>query len=320
MKVFCGEAEVPHAIGPTAVTIGKFDGVHAGHRGVISRLRLLATERGLTSVVVTFDRNPLEVLAPDRCPPSLVSRNQKSELLAEAGIDGTLVLEFDEGLASLDPETFVSRILVDTLNVAVVLTGHDFRFGDHGSGDVELLTKLGAKYGFEVILIDDVGVRGGDRVSSTHIRSLLSEGLVADAARVLTRFPRVRGEVVHGAARGRELGFPTANLSENFEGLAPADGVYAGWLIDGGCTFAAAISVGDNPTFDTHDVKQVEAYVLDQNLDLYGHIVEIVFVERLRDMIAFTGVEPLIAQIHDDVERTRLVLKGHPDPERVDLS
>ena len=317
MRVFHGEAEVPADIGPTAVTIGKFDGVHAGHRAVISRLRALAVEQSLTSVVVTFDRNPLEVLDPDRCPPSLVSSEQKCALLADAGIDGTLILAFDEDFASLDAETFVTRILVDALKAKVVLTGSDFRFGDHGAGDVDLLTRLGQRYGYEVVLVDDVGFREDQRISSTHVRELLAEGQVARAARVLTRFPRVRGEVVHGAARGRQLGFPTANLAQSVEGLTPADGVYAGWLIDEGRWLPAAISVGDNPTFTTLDTKQIEAHVLDEDLDLYGHIVEVVFAERLRDMLAYTGVEPLIAQIREDVERTRFVLREYPNPDRV---
>ncbi|MDN4614735.1 bifunctional riboflavin kinase/FAD synthetase [Leifsonia sp. F6_8S_P_1B] len=308
MKVYTSVAGLPDGFGPSAVTIGKFDGVHTGHRAVIDRLRQVAQERGLTTAVITFDRNPLELIAPEKCPSSLVSNEQKLDLLAGTGVDATLMLAFDRSLADLPPEEFVHRILVDRLHAAAVLVGSDFRYGARGAGDVELLRVLGAKYGFEVVLIDDVRPEHGRRVSSTWIRELLAEGDVRHAARLLGHVPTVRGLVVHGAKRGRELGFPTANLSPESEGLIPADGVYAGWLADAGERYPAAISVGNNPTFEGVPHKQVEAYVLDRDLDLYGHRVEVSFVERIRGMVAYEGIEPLIAQIADDVEHARGIL------------
>lgn len=309
MKVFHEVAEVPDGFGPSAVTIGKFDGVHTGHRAVIDRLRAVAAERGLTSTVITFDRNPLELLAPEKCPASLVSNRQKLELLAETGIDATLMVAFDRALADLPPEEFVHRILVDRLHAAAVLVGSDFRFGARGAGDVQLLSELGERYGFTVELIDDVRPEHGRRVSSTWIRDLLAEGDVGHAAELLGTVPSVRGVVVHGAARGRELGFPTANLSPENEGLIPADGVYAGWLTDDdGTRYPAAISVGNNPTFEGVPQKQVEAYVLDRELDLYGHTVDVAFAERIRGMVAYSGIEPLIAQIAADVDEARRIL------------
>lgn len=308
MKVFRAVADIPDGWGPSAVTIGKFDGVHTGHRAVIGRLRAVAAERGLTSTVITFDRNPLELLAPEKCPASLVSNAQKLDLLASTGVDATLMVAFDRALAGLEPEEFVHSILVDRLHAAAVLVGSDFRFGARGAGDVDLLRRLGEKYGFTVELIDDVRPEHGRRVSSTWIRELLAEGDVRHAAELLGSAPTVRGVVVHGAARGRELGFPTANLSPESEGLVPADGVYAGWLTDAGERYPAAISVGNNPTFEGVPQKQVEAYVLDRELDLYDHTVEVSFVERIRGMVAYTGVEPLIAQIADDVRRARDLL------------
>lgn len=308
MKVYTSVAEVPDGFGPSAVTIGKFDGVHTGHRAVIDRLRQVAAERGLTTAVITFDRNPLELIAPEKCPSSLVSNEQKLDLLAGTGVDATLMLAFDRSLADLAPEEFVHRILVDRLHAAAVLVGSDFRYGARGAGDVELLRELGEKYGFEVVLIDDVRPEHGRRVSSTWIRELLADGDVRHAARLLGHVPTVRGLVVHGAKRGRELGFPTANLSPESEGLIPADGVYAGWLTDAGERYPAAISVGNNPTFEGVPHKQVEAYVLDRDLDLYGHRVEVSFVERIRGMVAYAGIDPLIAQIADDVERARSIL------------
>lgn len=312
MKVFRSIDEVPDGFGPSAVTIGKFDGVHSGHRAVIGRLREVAADRGLTAAVITFDRNPLELIAPEKCPASLVSNGQKLDLLAGTGIDATLMVAFDRALADLEPEEFVHRILVERLRAAEVLVGSDFRFGHRGAGDVRLLRELGEKYGFAVELIDDVRPEHGRRVSSTWIRELLADGDVAHAAELLGHIPTLRGVVVHGAARGRELGYPTANLSPESEGLIPADGVYAGWLTDGDETYPAAISVGNNPTFEGVPHKQVEAYVLDRELDLYGHCVEVSFVERIRGMVAYQGVEPLIAQIADDVEKARGILSAEP--------
>ncbi|MBF4461938.1 MULTISPECIES: bifunctional riboflavin kinase/FAD synthetase [unclassified Rathayibacter] len=295
-------------VGPSAVTIGKFDGVHAGHRAVIGRLHERARERGLAAVVVTFDRNPLSVIAPAACPPALVGNEQKLELLAGTGVDATLLLTFDEQFRALSPEEFVREILVDALEARVVLVGSDFRFGARGAGDLTLLRSLGGRHGFEVELIDDVRPEHGRRVSSTWIRELLAEGDVEHATRLLGHEPVVRGVVVHGAKRGRELGFPTANLSPESQGLIPADGVYAGRLTSEGVTYPAAISVGSNPTFVGVPPKQVEAFVLDQTLDLYDRVVDVAFVGRIRGQVAYEGIEPLIRQMNDDVLRVREVL------------
>jgi len=308
VKTFKGVDGVPAGFGPSAVTIGKFDGVHQGHRAVIDRIRSIAENDGLRAVVVTFDRNPLALLAPEKCPDSLVSVRQKLELLATTGVDATLLLPFDRALASVPATEFVERVLVDGLNARAVLVGSDFRYGARGAGDVDLLIDLGAKFGFTVEVVDDVRPEGERRVSSTWIRELLAEGDVRHATRLLGHAPTVSGIVVHGAARGRELGFPTANLTPESEGLIPADGVYAGWLTDAGTRYPAAISVGDNPTFEGVPKKQVEAYVLDRELDLYDHVVDVEFVERIRGMVAFTSIPDLIETIRDDVDRIRVIL------------
>jgi len=308
VKTFKGLPAVPAGFGPSAVTIGKFDGVHRGHRAVIDRIRSIAADDGLKAVVVTFDRNPLALLAPDKCPDSLVSVRQKLELLATTGVDATLLLPFDRALASVPATEFVERVLVDTLHAKVVLVGRDFRFGARGAGDVRLLTDLGTTFGFTVEVVDDVRPEGERRVSSTWIRELLAEGDVRHAAELLGHAPAVSGIVVHGAKRGRELGFPTANLTPESEGLIPADGVYAGWLTDSGTRYPAAISVGNNPTFEGVPTKQVEAYVLDRDLDLYDHLVDVEFVERLRGMVAFTSIPDLIETMRGDVDRARELL------------
>jgi riboflavin kinase/FMN adenylyltransferase len=311
MRILHGTTDIPADWPASAITIGKFDGVHTGHRAVITQLKRLAERDALASVVVTFDRHPLALLSPEDCPSSLVSTEQKLDLLAETGVDATLVLAFNRALSSLPAEEFVDRIIVNALHARHVLVGRDFRFGNRGAGDVALLTELGTGYGYQVHLIDDVKPGGADperRVSSTWIRDLLDAGDVQGATRLLGHLPTVRGIVVHGAARGRELGFPTANLSPRSQGLIPEYGVYAGWLTDAGTRYPAAISVGNNPTFEGVPQKQVEAYVLDEDLDLYDHVVDVAFVERIRGMVAFTGIEPLIDQIADDVRQARNIL------------
>ncbi|MDJ0349402.1 bifunctional riboflavin kinase/FAD synthetase [Cryobacterium sp. PH29-G1] len=319
MKTLYGVDAVPTNWPPSVVSIGKFDGVHAGHRAVIAELKAIAAREALAAVVVTFDRHPLALLSPAHCPSTLVSAEQKLRLIAETGVDATLLLEFNHALSNLPPREFIQRILVSALHARFVLVGHDFRFGAGGAGDVALLRVLGTEFGYEVRIIDDVkpdDVKPDDvkpdgerRVSSTWIRELLGAGEVTTAGELLVHLPTVRGLVVHGAARGRELGFPTANLSADSEGLIPADGVYAGWLTDAGRRYPAAISVGNNPTFDGVAQKQVEAYVLDEvDLDLYDHVVDVSFVKRIRGMVAYSGIDPLIEQIRDDVVQVRSIL------------
>jgi riboflavin kinase/FMN adenylyltransferase len=308
VKIFTDLASVKIERGRSAVTIGKFDGVHAGHRAVIRQLLDVATHNALTSIVVTFDRHPLELLAPGNCPATLVGTERKLELLSSTGVDAALVVAFDKAFADQTPEQFVSRILVGALHAKVVLVGRDFRFGIHGTGDVDALRRLGEVHDFTVQLIEDVRLEGDRRVSSTWIRELLRGGDVEGAAALLGHTPTVRGVVVHGAARGRELGFPTANLSPESQGLIPADGVYAGWLTDNGVRYRAAISVGNNPTFSGVAQKQVEAFVLDEDFDLYGHIVDVEFTHRIRGMVKYTGIGPLIEQMNDDVVQVRRLL------------
>ena len=312
MIVFRAPGEVPVDFGPSVVAIGKFDGVHAGHRAVIRRLKDIAAASGERAVAVTFDRNPLAVLRPDRCPENVVTVERKLELLSELELDATLMLTFDAEFAARSPEDFVSGILVDALHVSTVLVGEDFRFGRGGAGDPELLRRLGPEFGFTVEVVEEVFLDGSDRrVSSTWIRELLIAGDVKTAARVLDRHVDVRGEVVHGLKRGRELGFPTANLSASVDSFVPADGVYAGWLVDHetGVRHPAAISVGTNPTFDDVLERQVEAHVLGEtDLDLYGHDVTVEFVDRLRGMVAFEGIEKLKLQMATDVSDAKRVL------------
>jgi riboflavin kinase / FMN adenylyltransferase len=310
MRVFEGLAAVPGGFGPSAVTIGKFDGVHPGHRAVISELKSVAAADGLVATVVTFDRNPLRILAPEKCPDSLVSNAKKLELLEAAGVDATLVLEFDRAFSEQLPEDFVRSVLVDALQARVIFVGADFRFGVRGSGNVELLDRLGREHGFEVRHIPEVAASGtrSRRASSTWIRELLADGEVATAAEQLGRLHSVRGSVVHGEERGRELGYPTANLSPALEGFIPRDGVYAAWATVPAGRFGAAVSIGNNPTFEGVPQKQVEAHLLDQHLDLYGQTIELEFVEYVRPMNKFESAAALATQMHADEEQIREIL------------
>jgi len=307
VHVWNGLAEVPADLRRSVVTLGNFDGVHRGHRAVLGQLVEQATSRDATSVAVTFEPHPLAVLFPERAPTPLTSLAQRLELLAGSGLDAVLVMEFTLEFARLTPEEFVEQVFVEALHAGAVIVGEDTRFGWKNSGNVDTLRELGASHDFDVIVLADLG--DGERWSSTMARAQLAEGDVEGAAVVLGRPPSVCGTVVHGDHRGRELGYPTANLSPDAFGAIPADGVYAGWLAGaGGERLPAAISIGTNPTFDGTG-RRVEAYVLDRDdLDLYGQVVDLEFTHRLRPTLRFAGVDDLVRQMAEDVARCRVLL------------
>lgn len=312
MTVYSGIESIPEGFGPSAVTIGKFDGVHQGHRAVLTMLHESAVAQSLVSTVVTFDRHPLSLLAPDRCPDSLVSTTQKAELLAEAGVDAVVVLAFDRAFSEQTPEEFVQRVLVDGLGARSVLVGRDFRYGARGAGNVSTLRAAGERLGFTVGVIDDVLVDGEERTSSTAIRALLDEGRIGEATRLLGRAPRVRSIVVPGERRGRELGYPTANLSPALEGYLPRDGVYAVWATVDGIRYGAEASIGNNPTFEGVPARQAEVHLFDQSIDLYGRTLEVEFVRYMRPMLRFDGIEALMEQLVRDDDEIRAVLGVRP--------
>ena len=307
MDVFTDPESIPDDFGPSAVTIGKFDGVHVGHHHMIDELLREAKVQTLVPAVLTFDRNPLSLLLPDVCPVALLSNTKKLEILQATGVAATLMLTFDKAFSELSAEDFVRHLLVDTLHAKLVFVGGDFRFGNGGTGTISLLRELGRRHDFEVREFA-VEERDGRRVSSTWIRELLLGGDVAEAANLMGRAATVRGVVVPGARRGRELGFPTANLDTNLEGVIPADGVYAAFAIVNGDRYPAAVSIGNNPTFTGVPPKQVEAHLLDTDIDLYGKTLELEFVERIRGMEKFDGIEALIARMTTDVDQARRLL------------
>ena len=318
MQRWQGLGDVPGDWGPSAVTIGVFDGVHRGHQRIVARAAEVAATDRLPLVVVTFAPHPDEVIRPGSHPPLLCTLRRRVQLLSELGADAVCVLEFTLDFSRLSPDEFVHAVLADRLHARRVVVGENFRFGHRAAGDVALLAELGEKYDFAaegVPLLTEDGVR----VSSSLIRDRLAAGDLAGAAHYLGRPHRVEGVVVRGAQRGRTLGIPTANLETPPYPAIPADGVYAGWLAsldeDGLAAqrWPAAISVGTNPTFDGQH-RVVEAYALDRDdLDLYGVHVAVDFTARLRGMVRFDTVDALNTQMRLDVAQAR-ELTAHDEP------
>lgn len=322
MLIWNSLEEVPADLPRTVVTLGNFDGVHRGHREVLRRVVELARQRDALAVAVTFTPHPRAVHRPQEHHEDILSIEQRAVLLEETGLDAMLLQRYSLGFADQTPEEFVRSMFVAGLNAAVVVVGHDVRFGRDNAGDFAEMVRLGARHGFEVEAVEEHPVDIGDdperRCSSTWVREALAAGDVTLAAAVLGRNHVIAGEVVHGFARGRELGFPTANLETEVRGMIPADGVYAGWVHDGrGIAWPAAISIGSNPTFAGVS-RVVEAHVIDrpaervEDFDLYGQHIEVEFVARLRSMVAYEGVEKLVVQMTQDVDEARAILAAAP--------
>ncbi len=296
----------PPGWGRCVVTIGVFDGVHRGHQLILAKTVERARDTGIPSVVLTFDPHPSEVVRPGSHPAVLTPARRKAELLEGLGVDVLCVLPFTLEFSRLGPAEFVHEGLVEHLHAAAVVIGENFRFGHKAAGDVPLLRELGGRFGFAT---EGVTIVRSDETtySSTFIRSCIDAGDVAEAARALGRSHRLEGVVVRGDMRGRDLGYPTANLESLPHAAVPADGVYAGNLVHGGQARPAAISIGTNPTFEGSE-RRVEAYVLEFDGDLYGEHVALEFAARLRGMERFDTVEALQAQMAQDVEQTRKLL------------
>lgn len=311
MDIFRTPEDIPPDFGPAAVTLGNFDGVHRGHAVVLDSLRRTAEAHGLASLVVTFDPHPRTVHQSDSPVEQICGLEQRLQAIGRTGVDAVLVQHYTLAFADQSAEHFVLDYLVGSLRAQRIVVGADVRFGRGNTGDLSLLQELGESHGFDVEVIDEVGQ--GGRYSSSAIRRLLEEGDVRAAAQQLGYDHTLTGIVVHGEKRGREMGFPTANLDLSAQGLVPADGVYAGWMTfpgRDGLRLPAAISVGTNPTF-SGGVRTVEGNALDvafADLDVYGETMEVSFVERIRGQVAFRGMEPLIRQMHEDVDQVRAVL------------
>jgi riboflavin kinase/FMN adenylyltransferase len=305
----------PHPDAGTVVTIGAYDGVHLGHQTVIAAVRRRAEAGGMESAVITFDRHPAAVVRPESAPRLLTDLDQKLELLAATGVDRCLVISFDEARSHEPAEEFVQEVLVDCLGAKVVIVGEDFHFGHQRKGNVALLEEMGRDLGFEVeglALVDAAGQAVGDapKASSTAIRQALVAGELVAANALLGRPHEVRGVVSRGDERGRELGFPTANVSVPGDILLPADGIYAGWYErPDGAVHPTAISLGRRPTFyEAAHASLLEAHLLDFEGDLYGEHAKVRFVARLRGEAKFDRVEDLVDQIHRDCDDARAIL------------
>jgi riboflavin kinase/FMN adenylyltransferase len=302
-----GYEAAPSGWGRSALTIGVFDGVHRGHQEIIGHTVKRARDLGVQSLVVTFDPHPSEVVRPGSHPAVLTEPARKAELIEALGVDVLCVIPFTPDFSRLPAEQFVHDVLVEHLHAALVVVGENFRFGHRAAGDEALLTRLGRSFGFGVEEAPLV-TSNGTVFSSTYIRACVDAGDVAAAAAALGRPHRVEGIVVRGDGRGRELGFPTANLLGGRYAAIPADGVYAAWLTRRSGRHMAAVSIGTNPTFSGRE-RRVEAYALDFDGDLYGERLALDFVARLREMRSYTSIEPLVAQIEQDVADTRAVLQ-----------
>lgn len=305
MKVYRGPGSLPKNLSPSALTIGNFDAVHRGHRALIERVKRAAQAKGAVPTLVTFDPHPQKVLH-GQAPIALVTPERKWELLKAAGIKRVLEIPFTKSLSMLEPEGFIERYLIKALRARVVIVGAGFRFGRMARGDIAMLRSFAKDFGFDFEAVR-LAETGGRRISSTAIRYALAEGDLEWANKALGYPYKLPGKIVKGAGRGRDLGYPTANLKPHPGLVVPGPGVYAGRVALDGRNLAAAISIGTNPTFG-HGPLSVEAFLIDYSGNLYRREVEFEFAGRIRDHVAFRGVDALRAAMAEDVEIARRTL------------
>ncbi len=289
------------------LALGNFDGVHRGHRKILDRVRRVASERAATSVVMTFDPHPPRVVRPDKAPPLLMTKAQKLEALADAGVQGTAIVRFTPELSQWDPETFVRAVLVDWLHVSEVWVGANFLFGRDRAGTFSLLRTLGARFGFNAEKIDPVRYKDFV-VSSTRVRRLINEARVDEAGALLGHQYSIDGVVVQGAQRGRTIGFPTANVSTENE-LLPPHGVYATTATLAGVVYPSVTNIGVRPTVDDSGRVSIETHIFELDRDLYGAPIRVGFVQRLRDERTFESLDALKTQIQADCDRARMLFR-----------
>ena len=309
MKLIRNLEEFPSSLRGGAITIGNFDGVHRGHATIINRLKHHANLVDGAAIVFTFDPHPVRVLRPDEAPAPLTWTDRKADLLAELGVDVVVAYPTDRKLLSLTHDEFFAQIVQEKLGARAMIEGPNFFFGKGRGGDVDVLRKLcdGADINLEIVtpVQDDA-----ELISSSRIRNLIASGDVGPAAAMLTHPYRIHGMVTHGAARGAKIGFPTANL-DAIDTLVPAAGVYAGRTYIDGRSHWSAIHVGPNPTFG-ENVLKVESHILDFDRSLYGSVVEVDFISRLRDILRFESKEELVQQLASDIGAARKIASAWP--------
>ena len=294
--------------GGTAVTIGVFDGVHLGHRSLVTRMKEVAERRDLSSVVLTFRNHPASVLRAGFEPRYLTVPDERARLLRETGVDQVVQATFDAALSRLGARTFAA-LLHDTLGMRALVAGPDFAMGRNREGSIDVLREIGVEQGFDVEIVEPLLGPGGEAVRSTAVRAAVSSGEMERAAAMLGRNYSITGMVVRGHGRGGPLGFPTANLQMPAESLAPRDGIYAGWIEIDGSRYMAAASVGERPTFPGAG-RSIEAFVMDFAGDLYGRELRLELVRWLRDEEKFDSIEQLRLQVDRDVAETRRLLQA----------
>jgi riboflavin kinase/FMN adenylyltransferase len=288
----------------SVVTLGNFDGIHLGHQALVSQTVQEARCRHAASVVVTFDPHPLKVLAPRRAPRLILTAEDKIEMLGELGVDVVVSQNFDPTFANVRAEEFVRRSIVDRLKTKKMFVGPDLRFGHGREGNVEQLVGWGRALGFEVSVVEPI-LLNGVRVSSSRIRGFVEEGRVDEARASLGRYHFISGAVIEGNRRGREIGFPTANIMSRTE-LLPSDGIYATLFYVDAAWLPSASSIGVNPTFGPGP-RTIESYILDFDRDIYSKPIKLAFVKKIRDEKKFADIAALVAQIQDDVKTSRSV-------------
>jgi len=302
VKLFRSLEELTPDVRGGAVAVGNFDGVHRGHARIIERLRERAREVGGPAVVFTFDPHPVRLLRPESAPPPLTWTDRKAALLAELGVDALVSYPTDEALLNLTAREFFDRLLRGALDARALVEGTNFCFGHDRAGTIDVLREFTRTSGVTLEAVAPITL-DGEVVSSSRVRRLIAAGQVDEARGLLTRPYRIRGVVRHGASRGAKIGFPTANL-DGIDTLLPGPGVYAGYAVAGATRRAAAVNVGPNPTFGEQTLK-IEAHLLDFHGNLYGSLVELDFLSRLRDVRPFASLDELKAQLAQDVARTK---------------
>jgi riboflavin kinase / FMN adenylyltransferase len=304
MEIITDLAAAPRR--PRAVAIGTFDGVHVGHQAVIGRALRLARERGLTSAVLTFDRHPMEVVAPQHVPRLLTTLADKVRFIGALGLDELILVTFDAAFAALPAQDFCGRLLGETLSARVVVVGENFNFGARGAGDIALLRDCGAAHGYEAV-VEPLVTEHGKTISSTRIRKLLHDGELEEVREILGRPPHAAGRVIPGDQRGRTLGVPTANIDVQAGTIFPGKGVYAARASVQGTWYRAAVNIGHNPTFARHAETvpvSIEAHLLGFSGDIYDQDIHVDFLHKIRDERRFESVDGLIAQMQDDIRLT----------------
>ena len=288
------------------VTVGVFDGLHIGHQAVIQQVLIQAKKFNIASFVLTFDPPPLAFLAPERCPPALTTLPKKIEILEQLGVDAVVFARFDAYLQQMDPSTFVQQILLQRLHARQVIVGYDWQFGKGRSGNAEALKELGDQYQFDVMIVGPIQIHGKP-VHSTRVREAIAGSNLDLASELLGRPYSITGEVVKGEGRGRQIGFPTANIDTGNQMLPPS-GVYAVQVKLEGCMFAGVLNMGTRPTFDGEKF-QIETHLFDFEKMIYEKKIEISFIEKIRAEQRFPNPEMLVNQIKQDVAMAKAILK-----------